>query len=150
MSYQVEYDDQDLHYRCVVIRIENRHRCGYVSVPEGHPFHGKEASDKVPCDLDNVLVNPSDPIGTVLALGSDAESGVALGYLANVHGGITYTTHLRGDEPITYPVTGASWWFGFDADHHRDDFDGGRSLAFMVKECKRLRDFLQSHEKGTQ
>jgi hypothetical protein len=150
MAYDIEYDDQDLHYRCVVIRLKNEfqfYRCGYVSVPNGHSFYGQHYDYKIACDLNSVKVNPTDTIGTVLAMCGDPKTELPIGYLAFVHGGITYATKHDDIGKAIYPVTGQGWWFGFDAAHLNDIEDGGRSLHYMVQECKKLRDFLKSHEK---
>jgi hypothetical protein len=90
MSYTVEYDDNAPDYRSVVIRIDGRHRCGYVSVPAGHPWHGLSYAHEVPVEVDKVAVNHSDLMGTFLAIGRENHDKLPIGYLMNVHGGVTY------------------------------------------------------------
>jgi hypothetical protein len=147
MSYTVEHDDKAETYRCVVIRLSAdglNHRCGYVSTPVNHPFHGKgyEHEIDVP-DVNAVPANHSDPVGMFTAacrLANEA-SKLPISYMAQVHGGITYAGNRSG-----YPVTQENpWWFGFDAAHCDDDrHDGGRPLSYMIDECHKLRAFLQA------
>lgn len=145
---KIEYDSKDQDYRMVVIRLMDRnlrHRCGYVSIPDNHPFFGKGYSHEISFDCEKAQVNPTDPIGTFIAAfkAQEDNSKMEISYAANVHGGITYA-----DAGKNYPLEGESggWWFGFDAAHCDDNDDGRKPLEYMIKECEKLSDFLKLYD----
>lgn len=148
MSYTVEFDSDSSPYRQVVIRIRDSykggHRCGYVSVPPTHPWHGKDYRYDVPVDGSQLRVNPTDPVGRLLAAMREEDGAISISYLSGAHGGLTFSSDANTDP--AYPVAGESWWFGFDAAHCDDNDDGGRSLAYMKTECEKLSQFLKAHE----
>jgi hypothetical protein len=146
MPFTVEFDDKETKYRSVIIRLSGGigHRCWYVSVPADHPFYGQSYYHKIDFDCNSAAINPTDPIGTMLAAheASKDPTKMEISYAANIHGGITYANG-KGN----YPVESENlWWFGFDAGHAGDDHDGGQSLDYMKAECEKLKAFLQSHE----
>ena len=83
--------DQATGLDCLIVRNRLGALCGYVGVPEGHPYYGKDYNDDALCGVD-------------------------------VHGGLTYSDHCRGDichtpeEAANEPV----WWLGFDCAHAGD------------------------------
>lgn len=112
--------------------------CGYVGVPEGHPWHGK---DYAACTHDPGC--------------SETWCSHSPGHLLDVHGGITFAAgcdedgdredsicHLADDgRPV--------WWFGFDCAHHNDRMPGYgfdtstrhgtyRALPYVVAETTSL------------
>lgn len=77
------------------------HRCGYVNIPEGHPWHGKEYDDVV-------VGEPSE--------GDDAwmeDYERRMEGIVRVHGGLTYS----GRSLVGMPD---GWWVGFDCAHYQD------------------------------
>lgn len=148
MAFDIEYDSKDDDYRMVVIRLRDgglSHRCGYVYVPRDHPFANKDYDFQIPCDIQKVKINASDPIGTMCAA-FDAQKGsetLSISYLANVHGGITFA---GGDKRYPIKELDGRWCFGFDAAHCDDSrHNGGQPLDYMIAECEKLRDFLKHH-----
>jgi hypothetical protein len=111
--------------RCAVLMVElgygPGHRCGYVMVPEGHPFHGLGYSDEAPngtADYTDRDVDDAGMGGMIALLGGEksvdewaqrVEAHIA------VHGGLTYSGKAPGD------VQGDGWWFGFDCAHAGDE-----------------------------
>lgn len=93
---------------------------GYVSVPEGHPLHGKDYATliNVP-DVDKVPFN-GNYIGLLMAAGSpETEAGLLrIDMALNVHGGVTYADN--GLNGIERGLFGNIWWFGFDTAHSGD------------------------------
>jgi len=97
--------------------------CGYVGIPESHPWYEKEYSDKVkvpqeiierPVDIEKVGV-----INVFCAMGKSAdelEDGWLDMVLAiDVHGGLTFSSDhcpLGGPKNL--------WWIGFDCGHAGD------------------------------
>ena len=92
----------------VSIFANESHRCGYVGVPKSNSLHGVPYSGYGMCQC-----TPE--------------------YIFNVHGGITFSGPLQGDE----------WWFGFDCAHHGDatmytTHGIFRDLDFVINECESL------------
>jgi hypothetical protein len=96
--------------------------CGYVGVPPGHPWYGKEygASVKItekqatePVDIDRVSVI------SLLAMSmydSESDDLASIDCIIRVHGGLTYSGFGRerfGEKPD-------HWYFGFDCAHAGD------------------------------
>lgn len=91
--WKIEPDEYRFEYRgvrCVMLRGPAGHWCGYVQVPEGHPWFGLDYDECHRADED---------------------------YLS-VHGGLTYGEEKvpHGDENGD-PV---GWWVGFDCAHLGD------------------------------
>ncbi len=94
--------------------------CGYVGVPVGHPWHGKEYSDTVmpsaaqlarPVDINKISI-----LSLFCSAGDDPAEGARIDCLVNAHGGLTYSGAGRescGEDP-------AQWYFGFDCAHSGD------------------------------
>ena len=166
----IESDFEYRGYRCVTTFTEMGYRCGYVGVPEGHPFYGKHIDSQIKVTMKELLDDEEmNKIGnrgiwTVLGLPSDEEDRVSLGSYFMVHGGITYAA---GGKDSHHPVDSDLWWFGFDCGHagdcpdyellektwgdnemvrHRLDdkwlYDGYevRTLGYAQQECRNLVD----------
>lgn len=83
-------------FTCLLLR--NAAWCGYVAVPPGHPWHGKNYDD----------------VRTVNADGDED--------WPDVHGGLTYSGECSG-HICHVPKPGEPddvWWVGFDCNHHGD------------------------------
>lgn len=139
-----EYKEEHKDYPILVLRMKiydkPAHRCGYVGIPKTHRWHGKGYDHEMDINRDDVLVNHTDPIGTFLAANSHC---VSIGYAAGVHGGLTYARG-ENDYPMEENPQGL-WFFGFDAAHAHDYEDGGRSLEYMIAECRKLKKFLEEN-----
>ena len=109
--------------RCAVVAQDLGHRCGYVEIPEGHPWHGKDYDDDVP-DAQPI---PEDATtdgygmgGSIALLGG--RQGVerfehTMAGQVQAHGGLTYAAKgLTG-------VDKEGWWIGFDCAHLGDAKD---------------------------
>lgn len=95
----------------VVVANSMGHRCGYVSVPEDHPWFGCGYSDPV---------NP-------LMYADDWENHIDS--KVDVHGGITFADKKP-------PVDGdfaEDWWFGFDCAHAGDARDPAIASPDMLR-----------------
>jgi hypothetical protein len=87
-------------FPCLIHRAPLGHWCGYVAVPPGHPWHGKD----IWCSSDDGIDAP-------------------------VHGGLTYADKCSGEichvakpgEPDDV------WWLGFDCAHSGDLCPGTRA-----------------------
>ena len=90
--------------------------CGYVCVPEGHPWHEKDYS-------------------TALC-GHDGCYNHTLGRCIEVHGGVTYAGDLGG----------GGWWLGFDCGHGGDLVPGLRRFhgevyrdeKYVTEQCEKM------------
>lgn len=136
--------------RAVCYLIPNRHRCGYVELPPGHPLHGAEYGAAHPAlssvDLTTIELGKKSPM-LLFTGGVDAAEGDVLrrspDVVFDVHGGITYSGDGRGVYPA--PSDGG-WWLGFDCGHYGDgsldpkSFCDGpvRSEEYVVAECESL------------
>jgi len=98
--------------------------CGYVGLPEGHAWYGKEYSElvSVPDEIINRSVD-MDKVGAInmfCAGLKNSEESLKAGLLEmclaiDVHGGITYSRKGAGG----YLAEGL-WWLGFDCGHAGD------------------------------
>lgn len=110
--------------------------CGYVGVPPGHPFHGKDYADKWDDEYQEII-----------------EAGPPV----DVHGGLTYADGCGG--AICHKAAPGEpdelWWFGFDCAHswdlvpstHSQGFGVGgevyRNIAYVRKETESLAEQLR-------
>lgn len=87
-------------FPCLMVRQANHGAwCGYVAVPPGHDWHGRDMAD-----LD------------------EDEDGNQYGDGLDVHGGVTYSDKCAGDI-CHVPQPGEPddvWWIGFDCVHSGD------------------------------
>lgn len=123
--------------RFAVLLMDMGHRCGYVAVPEDHPFYGRGYSEKVPWDrpaaLEDRAMDDAGMGGMIALLGGadgvDEWARRVEGHVA-VHGGLTFAGKgLPGLED--------GWWFGFDC-AHADDSPSFWTEERVAKECVRL------------
>lgn len=107
---------------CAVLRMDMGHRCGYVRVPDGHPYHGLDYSDPAPngaAEYEERTTDDAGFAGMIALLGGqegvDRWASRVEAHIA-VHGGLTYAGKQPGELP-------AGWWFGFDCAHADDSPD---------------------------
>ncbi len=167
MSYRIEKNwITKAGYRAVVLVImwdsytrekgaENykHHYCGYVEVPEGHPFYEVDYDERVvlmkdigryvKAEYENFYILKRDIL-------------LSPANLIDVYGGLTFSGHGKGG----YPVKSSGWWFGFDCNHSTDRYlevppslkeypqIGSRvwTLEEVVKECEKLAEQLKAVE----
>lgn len=106
---------------CIIHRGPLGAWCGYAAVPPGHPWHGKEYGDRVPCANRGELEVVS-PIAAFCEALNEDDGKVSLDCLVHVHGGLTYSQTCQGD--ICHKAKEGDpdnvWWFGFDCSHSDD------------------------------
>lgn len=108
--------DPETDLDCMIVRNGVGSLCGYVGVPEGHPWFGLDYSSKV-CDVDTC-----DEDEDVYWCSHRVDS------LLDAHGGITFAGGCREDgvreESICHIAQPGRpsevWWFGFDCAHAGD------------------------------
>lgn len=103
-----QWADEATGYPCLLKRNRSGALCGYVGVPEGHPWHG---ASYWPEAAEGETLSPA-----LLAL-----QGV------EVHGGLTYADSCQegpeGETICHVPAPGEPeplWWLGFDCAHAWD------------------------------
>jgi hypothetical protein len=94
---RVQWTDEATGLACLAVRHEEAgHWCGYVGLPEGHPFHGAEHNDERFYDM---------PSGVVW--------------------GLTYAAACAGRIcHVVAPGEPEVWWLGFDFAHAGDRSPG--------------------------
>lgn len=116
-------------FACLAVRNRSGAWCGYVGVPEGHPWHGRHWGDD------------------------------ATFYELDVHGGVTFTAACAGDPDghsichLTEPGDpDPLWWVGFDCNHAGDnapayatdellaEYGSYKPLSYVKAECASLVD----------
>lgn len=128
----------------MVIRTEAGHRCGYVRVPEGHPWFG------LGFDAPSPVVFPDDSIEDLgdidllalfaSAMGDEARAEAHLqsvGAQVRVHGGVTFMGQSDWSnlgDAVGEPIPQAGWWMGFDCMHAGDAPDPDSSLRRLFRE----------------
>lgn len=90
---------------CMTLRMPIGHPCGYVKVPDAHPWHGVGYSDRVP--------GLAGPVEEYHAEWGGTPYELSVGAWVEVHGGITHAGRL-------HTHGGDGWWFGFDCAHAGD------------------------------
>jgi len=123
------WTDEFTGYRCLILRTSMGNLCGYVEVPDSHPWHGLDYSS--PTDG-----STPDPDNYEFHNRIDGKVGV--------HGGLTFAGD-RGQ------VVGSGWWFGFDCAHawdlvptmlrdgyHSQAESSYRDIAYVREECGKL------------
>jgi hypothetical protein len=109
-------------YRCSIKRVKRSgHLCGYVTIPDSHPWFGLTFNDDV-----TPISDPDMDHGSIIsafchALREDGANGMRNMDLAiSVHGGVTYGEN-----------EGYGWTIGFDCAHSGDHCPA--SEAWFVK-----------------
>ena len=137
--------------QCAIVRQKHSgHLCGYVGIPQNHPWYGKNFNDKVSCpDIEGRKVN-IDKMGAIpcfcASIYCDFDNKLlAICLMLEAHGGITYS----GSSP-NYPVPNDNlWWFGFDCSHDEDlqpklSYSTGtyRDFQYVKEETNKLAEQL--------
>lgn len=102
---------RSLGYPCLIVRGSLGNLCGYVAVPPGHPWHGRE-----PSDLGGVDVH-----GGITFTGPCQEGG----HICHV---------AQPGEPDDV------WWIGFDCAHYQDYMPASRGLGIPMFDHDIYRD----------
>lgn len=136
---KLQWQDEATGLACLVVRGPMGALCGYVGVPESHPWFGKDYSDCLLADAKPHGEDPADPhysaepnshyqrhVATKLVCSERWCSHSAENH-CDVHGGLTYSGACspHEDHPergICHVVEGddKAWWFGFDCAHLHD------------------------------
>lgn len=147
--------DEATGYSLQIKRGPGGHLCGYVGIPAGHAWFGKNYNETVkvpqsvverPLDVDKVgAIN----IFCASAGGNNPAEGLIDMVLAvDVHGGLTYSSETAPGSDIK-----GRWWLGFDCAHSGDIApkygslgrgDVYRDIAYVEAECRALAAQLAS------
>lgn len=108
---KVVWVDDATDFDCMIVRNGGGALCGYVGVPEAHPWHGTSYGECRHPGCDESYCYEHSPEGRM-----------------DVHGGLTFaapcTKGASEDEHhichTARPDTGEVWWFGFDTAHAGD------------------------------
>lgn len=139
---------------CAVLLVnKGSHRCGYVRIPDDHPWHGLGYGDPVPdakpIPTDATIDEMMEGVGVIgtMIVASDPEAYEReMQYQVRVHGGLTYSGKLAGSG------LPSGWWVGFDCAHSGDEtryagFEEWRSAgdhwwteAEVAEQCSSLAD----------
>lgn len=116
---------------CAVLLMTNMgHRCGYVAVPEGHPWFGLGYFDAV-----DGRKMPRDAKGCPdFFAPTDIDHEDRIEAHIDVHGGITFSAEASGD-------LDRGWWFGFDC-AHLDDSPAVWTEDRVASEVERMAEQL--------
>lgn len=148
---KLQWTDEATGLPCLIKRGPVGALCGYVGVPEGHPYFQVDYTDSTEREIahhcDVPWCNPSPE------------------HVLTVHGGITYSAVCQeGDESESIchiPKPGEPehvWWLGFDCAHAYDvsplflgrlpvfEHQTYRDLAYVQAECTRLAAQLKAME----
>jgi len=109
-----DWIDEDTGYHCRMWD-GGRHLCGYVAVPETHPFYGKDYNHEVPMPQ-GLMEQPIGKRGAlnVITMSLAADRGMArISDIIDVHGSLTFGAAIKGAP--------ARWYFGFDCAHAGDN-----------------------------
>lgn len=132
---------------CAVIRLDMGHRCGYVRVPEDHPWHGVSYHEPAPTVPPSQEVlnehRVDDDLGVIAAFCYAASSDEKRDEYARtpefqigVHGGLTFSGDIGGEDGIP-----SGHWFGFDC-AHAGDTPGVWTEEAVAAETERLAEQL--------
>lgn len=106
---KAQWQDEETGLPCLMVRNRGGALCGYVGVPDTHPWHGKDYSACVKgCGKDWCEHTPESAI--------------------RVHGGLTFADACADTDDEEHgichvPDAGEPdnvWWFGFDCSHSGD------------------------------
>lgn len=126
----VDFWDEATGYPIAIRRVKSMgHLCGYIGVPEHHPWNGRNYNQNVPAPKDAMEREVSvDEMGVInLVCGAhlaDPESNsYPIDLLVRCHGGLTYSNNAKNFRDDRAP-----WWFGFDCAHAGDFQPGMQEL----------------------
>jgi len=142
----VDFWDEKTGYPIAIRRHpQMRHLCGYIGIPDEHPWNGKKYSDSVEAPPRTMEREVNfDEMGVInLVLGAHTcepdKNQYPIDILVRCHGGLTYSGsgNQFGDDR-------ASWWFGFDCSHAGDltpglrehRLDMGMPSVFDDEKCR--------------
>lgn len=127
--------------------------CGYVGVPNSHPFSGKNSSDRVACDRSNILIKDQSPIALFCEAFKEDDGCTALDILLDCPGGVTWA-----NSQVPWGGLKGYWYFGFDCSHYNDlspkdiiqEMAEGtswregtyRDFDFVLRACRKLAEQL--------
>lgn len=146
---KTQFTDEATGLPCLTVRNHHGNWCGYIGVPEGHPFYGVSYSD---C-----------PLNGTPNLCTSRYCDHSPGARVSVHGGLTFSDFCQTSDPqhgiCHVPDPGEPekvWWLGFDCAHYMDytpptdrrtaihnlmyprDRGVYRDLAYVQQECRSL------------
>lgn len=111
---KIQWQDPATGLPCLIDRKDMGIFCGYVGVPESHPWYGKAYSE---------------PMGECTEYcDEDGHCGHSIDSRLRAHGGVNFSDHCSphatessGVCHVTEPgESDRVWWFGFDAGHAGD------------------------------
>lgn len=111
---KVQWPDPNTGLPCLIVRGPSGALCGYVGVPDTHPWHRKEYGAPVgPCNAECT---------------EDYHFGHRIDSSIEVHGGLTFSDacqHAEEEDRGICHLPGPGepdniWWFGFDCAHSGD------------------------------
>lgn len=107
---------------CLVAATPYGHRCGYVRVPDDHPWQGLEFFDDIDGTKRDLVAE-----GPMAGAPDFDEALNDISHHLSVHGGISYS-----GETIV-PGAPEGWWFGFDCAHSMDGIDPALNVVNFQK-----------------
>ncbi|MDR8873578.1 hypothetical protein [Burkholderia multivorans] len=133
--------------KCKIRRVSwSGHLCGYVGVPESHPWFGKDYNADVPAtraQLDREVDIDKIRVINLLCANAPTEEATSIVLLIDVHGGLTYSS--SGVDALD-----GLWVFGFDCAHAGDlcpvsaekygdsGYETYRDFAYVKRETESL------------
>lgn len=134
--------------RCLVIFVGYddisplRHRCGYVQVPNDHPFYEKHYNDKI-FELEvniNKQIQEEGPTfdeSIAILFGDKSYLQTMCGHIS-IHGGVTYSGKLSHEST-------QGWWIGFDC-CHCDDIENPEYSMWQYRKMRATNETLSNDE----
>lgn len=139
---KIQWPDEATGLPCLIVRGPSGALCGYVGVPDTHPWHGKSYTDAIGAHEEHC---------------TDGDCwGHSIGSNIRVHGGLTFSdacAHSSEERGICHvPGPGEPdnvWWFGFDCAHSGDlcpsyerhygaGYDSYKSVDYVRREVTEL------------
>lgn len=90
---KAQWTDEATGLPCLIVRNHSGSLCGYVGVPETHPWHGKGYSDEVPLPPDwneRKYDEVRTPIVALVCASKHSEGLIGIDLALDVHGGCTF------------------------------------------------------------
>lgn len=143
-----EWETENNH-KAVVIKIQKLNlNCGYIGVPEGSGFFGKDVAENLPflkSLYEKCLKGKIGDRGIIplFCLNPDKPS-YSMDIVFDVHGSVTFSGNRKG----TYPVKSDLWWLGFDCGHSGDSPEKC-DLDFCIEQCEKLSKQIREAEPCT-
>lgn len=125
----VPFVDLETGLTCMVWAMQG-HWNGYVQVPAGHIFYDKTYHE---CVKPNCKDKYDEPMLNPLNGRPFDHCGHTAETILEVHGGITFSGHLRGQPQD-------QWWLGFDTAHFGDmpGFGTYKDMNYVLQETLKL------------